>query len=436
MGRPEKPVHAADSAIAAFARELRALRTRAGSPTYRDMARNALFSASVLSSAASGTRLPTLPVTLGFAAACGGDLQEWRQRWVTAANMQPVTRDGPRSPLRRDPSPADHPVPSQLPLRPGGMFGRRSELRQLEESGTRPIIIHGPIGVGKSNLALHHAYKIAADAADGQLYADLGQFGGNATDADQLVTGFLSALGFSANILPPTRDQRTGLYRSILATRRLVVLLDNVRSERQIRPLLSESATSTTLIVSRSSLLGIDGARRVPVSLPSDDVAESMLVAMLPAHTPAEEKDIARIATLCGGIPLALGIVARRLTVLPHVTLSSVIAELGEPNRALEWLHAGDVSLRTRLDLAFRALDSPSRDLLVRIAGAERGSVVVDRQRLQQADRLADLGFLHRCSDFGNRFTVPTLIRAFVTDACRPGAVVGQSLVLSMTPAG
>ncbi|TMR01599.1 helix-turn-helix domain-containing protein, partial [Actinomadura soli] len=95
MGRPEKPINASSGAVAAFASELRRLRALAGNPTYRDMARSALYSPSVLSSAASGHRLPTLQVTLAFVAACGGDQEVWRRRWLEVCGDPPPRPPSP-----------------------------------------------------------------------------------------------------------------------------------------------------------------------------------------------------------------------------------------------------------------------------------------------------------------------------------------------------
>src|SRR5215469_2975368 len=115
MGRPEKPVDVTGGPVAQFASELRRLREEAGSPTYRDMARGALYSASVLSSAANGRRLPTLSVTLAYVGACGGDPGEWRHRWSAARQAE----TGPaRSIVRPRPAPASPlPHPAQLPWR-------------------------------------------------------------------------------------------------------------------------------------------------------------------------------------------------------------------------------------------------------------------------------------------------------------------------------
>src|SRR5512139_1991592 len=191
MGRPEKPIDASGGPVAAFASELRRLRACAGNPTYRDMARSALCSPSVLSSAASGHRLPTLPVTLAFVAVCGGDREAWRRRWLEiSGQVQPEAVRRPRQ--RNLTTGVGLPPPAQLPLRPGGFVGRVDELRHLSRPSTAPIVVSGPVGVGKSAFALNYADQIAAEMIDGRLYADLGP---PALDLQAVLTGFLLALG-------------------------------------------------------------------------------------------------------------------------------------------------------------------------------------------------------------------------------------------------
>ena len=253
MARPEKPVDVSGGPAAQFASELRQLREGAGSPTYRDMARHALYSASVLSSAANGYRLPTLQVTLAYVRACGGDLEEWRRRWLRAQRLDSGLANGPAE-RRLRPVPASVqllplPSPAQLPLRARVFTGRHAELSRLAEgSAAGPVVISGPAGIGKSELALAYAHRLAQDMTDGRLYANLDHYPvlpgpSFATNQEALIDGFLHALGIPQHQLPVTPGQRIGLYRSILAKRRVLVLLENACCETQVRPLLAESGS-------------------------------------------------------------------------------------------------------------------------------------------------------------------------------------------------
>jgi hypothetical protein len=280
MGRPEKPLQAATDPVTRFASDLRRLRQEAGSPSYRDMARAALFSASVLSTAASGHRLPTLQVALGFAEACGGDREEWQRRWALAAQSSGKFRlDDVETALAADrgrttssaaayapptaelPSPwtkAELPVPAQLPCGPRHFVGRADEMIQAWRAtpagaGPRdPVLVTGRIGIGKSAFALRLAHDRADRFPDGQLYADM-------TDASpySVILGFLRALAVPTGQTCGDAGQLTGLYRSTLARRKVLIFLDNVRDEQQLRPLLTMSPTSMTLAASRATLLGV-----------------------------------------------------------------------------------------------------------------------------------------------------------------------------------
>jgi Helix-turn-helix domain len=423
MGRPEKPVNDSLGPVPAFAAELRHLRARAGNPTYRDMARSALYSSSVLSSAANGHRLPTLPVTLAFASACGGDPDVWRHRWYEASGADPV-----ESAVARPAAPERHgrldrpglPRPAQLPLRPRGFVGRHNELRRLGAPSGVPVVISGPVGVGKTELALHYAHQLATDLVDGQLYADLGV---SASTGPDVLDGFLRALGVPPDQLPLAADQRAGLYRSLLVERRVVVLLDNVRDERQIRPLLAESRHSVTIVAGRPALLGLRDVRRVRLSILPRVESLAMIAAAAPERYAADPAGCDRLADLCGDLPLALDVATRKLVARPEVPLCRILARLTEPGALLAWLRIGDQFVWESLNSAYLHLDAAARALLRRFARLSPDSAwVVPRDsgagetvEDKLVEELAEAGFLRR-SESDDGFVVDRLIRAFVVD--------------------
>lgn len=447
--------------MAAFASDLRRLRHRAGNPTYRDMARSALFSSSVLSSAASGYRLPTLQVTLAFVAACDGDREGWRRRWLQVAGSPEVAGGAVSRPTTR---PAPHectghtplPRPAQLPSRPGALIGRVDELHRLHAPPPIPRVIHGPVGVGKTQLALTYAHNIAPGMVDGQLYADFATL----PSAGAAVLGFLHALGVPREQLPGAPDQQAGLYRSLLAERRMVVLLDNVRDEQQVRPLLGETPHSVTIVVGRAALLGLRDVRRVRLDvLPRTD-AIAMIAAAVPGPAEADLYGCDRIAELCGDLPLALDIAARRLAAQPGALPRVVARRLAEPADALQWLRIGDVSLRASLHSAVSQVGAPAMNLLRRLARlpAHQPGVAalvrdpgcgapVDDELVEE---LIEAGLLS--ADRSGRYRPHPLVRAFMTDhgaapdprplcvdspAQRPrtGCTTGRPLSLTGAPA-
>jgi hypothetical protein len=430
MGRPEKPVDASGGAVADFAGRLRRLRIEAGSPTYRDMAKAAMYSASVLSSAANGHRLPTLQVALAYVAACGGDREEWRRRWLaTAGSGVPVTPPRPAAqPREAEPEAAPPqprgatpslPKPFQLPPRPQGLVGRAEELARLAAAPAGPVVISGPIGVGKSELALHHAHHLAPDMVDGQLHAVVGPVPEGGYDVSSLIGAFLTALGVPAERIPETVDQRAGLYRSLLVQRRVLVLLEDVYCERQVRPLLVDSPTSTTLVVSRSSLLGLRDVRRVRLEpLPRTD-SVALIARGLPERAQADPASADRLADLCGDLPLALDIATRKLLARPELSLRQAVGRLDRPEALLDWLSVGDLSLREILNSAHVQLGDPASDLLDRLVNLDRPELRGDESILAGADQLIDelveAGMLRTTERFG-AYRLDPLARAFVAD--------------------
>jgi len=428
MGRPEKPVNAAGGTAAQFAYELRQLRAQAGNPTYREMARAAMFSSSVLSSAASGNRMPSLEVTLAFVVACDGDRDDWRHRWlvVSGGDHTPLaSRDRYRQsqPFRRHTDPLPH--PAQLPQRPRGFVGRTAELEWLRAPRDTPVVISGPAGVGKSDLALHHAHAMAAEMTDGQLYADLGvaHYGVDAPSAANvcdILDGFLRALSVPGDRLPGTLDQRAGLYRTLLAERRLLVLLDNVQDERQVRPLLVDSRTSTTLLVSSKRLLGLRDVRRLRVAvLPRVD-SIAMITAALPKEAASDPADRDRLAEICGDRPLALDIALRKIAARSQLTVRHAVDSWQDDRTALDWLRIGDLSMRESLQSAYLTLSQRARILLLRLANTSAGG---ERALLHHDDELVEeieeAGMLRQAHHRFGDHCLPPLVRAFALDIAR-----------------
>ncbi|TQM79856.1 hypothetical protein FHX81_2167 [Saccharothrix saharensis] len=425
MGRPEKPVDVSSGAVATFASELRRLRARAGNPTYRDMGRAALYSSSVLSSAASGHRMPTLQVTLAFVAACGGDREQWRRRWLEVSSGLDPEAGGTSS--RPEPVAARScfPRPAQLPMRPRGFVGRTGELRLLATDPATPVVISGPAGVGKTDLALHHAHQLAAAAVDGRLYVDLGPLEPGERGARTVLEGFLRALGVPVEHLPDTVDQQACLYRSLIAERRLVVLLDNVRDERQVRPLLVESPHSRTIIVGRTPLLGLRDVRRLRLAVPPRVEAIAMLSGAVPDPVAAEPQDCDRLARLCGDLPLALDIAARRLAARPDVPVSRVLARLTEPGALLDWLRVGDLSVRDSYQSTYLGLGEAAKAVLHQVAHQPVDEPVLlgaftDDEPVYE---LADAGLLRGAGRPG-AYRLDPLARAFVLDLRGTGHAV------------
>jgi DNA-binding SARP family transcriptional activator/tetratricopeptide (TPR) repeat protein len=261
---------------------------------------------------------------------------------------------------------AGPPVPRQLPAAPASFTGRADELatldRLLAPEGA-VVVIAGAGGLGKTWLALRWATAHAARFPDGQLHADLRGFdpAGEPVSPGTAVRGFLSALGVAAGSIPPGLEAQTALYRSLTAERRMLVVLDNVRDTAQAAPLLPGGSACSVLLTSRHELGGLlttHGARAVPLRTLDERGAGELLAAKLGAARLTAEPAAGReIVRQCGGLALALAIIAARADAQPGLRLSALAAELTEAR--LDALDAEELSasLRAVFAASYRALD-------------------------------------------------------------------------------
>jgi tetratricopeptide (TPR) repeat protein len=254
-------------------------------------------------------------------------------------------------------------VPRQLPAAIAGFAGRSDELNTLNRlldlmsghSGAVVVaIISGTAGVGKTALAIRWAHQVASLFPDGQLYIDLRGFGpsGPPAAAADAVGCLLEALGVPAARIPARTDARTGLYRSLLADKRMLVVMDNASDTAQARALLPGSPGSLVLITSRSQLSGLDvteGAHRLPLDVLTDAEALDLLTLRLGTErVTAEPGATTALIELTARLPLALSIAAARIAAYPAYPLSALVAELRDARSRLHVLDHGDVSADVR----------------------------------------------------------------------------------------
>ncbi|EME60819.1 NB-ARC domain-containing protein [Amycolatopsis decaplanina] len=452
MGRPERPLDGSTGPIAAFAHDLRVLRNRAGNPSYRELARTALFAPSVLSSAASGHRLPTLAVTLAFVSACGGDRAAWERRWRSVAGQtgggaEVREERAPAPPAETPPDGAHAPAsgvirlarPAQLPMGSRTFVGRERDLADAAEmigaSGPVkvPLLVSGPIGVGKTAFALRLAEEVAADFPDGQLYADLSDTGSGGRSANGIVRGFLRALGVPAHLVPDDPMQRIGLYRSLLAERRLFVLLAGVRDEGQVRPLLGQAPHSQVVVTSRARLLGLEDTNRIELDTFSRRESLALIGRIAGQGRVRAELDATdTIAELCGDLPLAVNIVGRKIAARPEWAIAYTAGRLADRERLMDSLCVGDVNVRDRFTAAYEHLSPTEREAIRHFGQSGAGwttSISIAAAMgimIETADELlesvVDAGLLQRANVAG-RYAVSRLVSAFAAERQRePGA--------------
>jgi tetratricopeptide (TPR) repeat protein len=265
------------------------------------------------------------------------------------------------------------PAVRQLPPAVPGFTGRARELNALTHllgpAGTAagPVVISaiaGTAGVGKTALALHWAHGAADRFPDGQLYVNLrGYDPDRPVPAASALTWFLRALGVPGPDVPPEPDERAALYRSLLAGRRMLVVLDNAGSAEQVRPLLPGTGSCGVLVTSRDSLAGLvarDGARRLDLDmLPMAD-AVALLRALIGGRVDAAPEAAEALAAQCSRLPLALRVAAELATARPGASLGSLVGELTDQQRRLDLLDAdGDprAGVRAVFSWSYRNLD-------------------------------------------------------------------------------
>jgi tetratricopeptide (TPR) repeat protein len=281
-------------------------------------------------------------------------------------------------------------VPRQLPAAVPHFAGRSADLavlaalaRRCARSGSAAVIaaISGTAGVGKTALAVSWADRAAGRFPDGQLYVNLRGFdpAGPPMDPAEAVRGFLDALGVPAQQIPAGLDAQAGLYRSLLAGRRMLVVLDNARDSGQVRPLLPGAPGCLVLVTSRSqltSLVAADGAQPVPLDLLTPAEARDLLARRLGRRrVAAEPQAVQEIITRCARLPLALAITAARAAAHPAFPLHTLAEELRDSQDRLDELTSAcdpAADLHAVFSCSYRIL-TPAAAQLFRLLGLHPG---------------------------------------------------------------
>jgi DNA-binding SARP family transcriptional activator/tetratricopeptide (TPR) repeat protein len=329
--------------------------------------------------------------------------------------------------------------PAQLPADLPTFAGRESELwhvaQMLGPGGDCPTVavcaIDGMAGIGKTTFAIHWAHRIAKHFADGQLYLNLRGFdsSGAATAPADALYALLCSLGVPASYIPDGLDARAGLYRSVLAGKRVLIVLDNARDVQQVRPLLPGSPGCLIIATSRNPLIGLamtDGARLLTLNLPSLPTAMQTLERRLGAgRVAAEPAAVEEIIQLCGRLPLALAIVSARAAAHPGFTLGSIAGDLRRTQGRLDAFAAGTAAdarsvfswsyrqLSPQACRLFRLLSLPSPVDITVAAGASLLGVPPDEATRLIAE-LADTALLTEHQP--GRYSFHDLIRAYAAE--------------------
>ncbi|HET8640383.1 MAG TPA: tetratricopeptide repeat protein [Pseudonocardiaceae bacterium] len=293
--------------------------------------------------------------------------------------------------------------PMELPRDVTGFVGRCAELAELDRLLDAPLgvaAISGTAGVGKTALAVRWAHRVADRFPDGCLYADLGGYGpGEPVRPDTALAGFLRSMGLPAADLPPAAAELAARFRSVLAGRRMLVVLDNARTADQVRPLLPASPRCFALVTSRDRLAGLvarDGAARVDLHPLTAAEAGELLRELIGQRAEADPRATGELAQRCARLPIALRVAAELAASRPESALAELVAELGElPNR-LDLLDAGGdpaTAVREIFSWSHRHLPAPAARLFG-LLGLHPGLDLDDRAAAALAG--LDLGRVRR----------------------------------------
>jgi DNA-binding SARP family transcriptional activator len=332
------------------------------------------------------------------------------------------------------------PAPAQLPADVPAFTGRTEHLSRLDAMLPDPAdepqavgitVLEGPAGVGKTALAVRWAHRVRRRFPAGQLYANLRGFAPDPpVTPEKVLAQFLRALGVPPEDVPVDLEEAAALYRSLLADRRMLVVLDNAESVAQVRPLVPGDSGCLVLVTSRNHLPGLvarDGARPLRLDVLRPDESYALLSALLGAErVAAEPADTAALAKLCGHLPLALRIAAANLSTGASRPVAAYRKTLASGNRLTALAADGDepAGVRATIGHSYSRLADPTRRMF-RLLGlapgpditTEAAAALTGTTRRQARRLLAKLVAAHLADEHApSRYSLHDLIRLFAAE--------------------
>jgi DNA-binding SARP family transcriptional activator/Tfp pilus assembly protein PilF len=347
----------------------------------------------------------------------------------------------PATARRPAPRPAYAPRLAQLPADLTAFTGRVAELERalslLPLDGSLPATlmisaIGGMAGVGKTTLAVHLAHRVADRFPDGQLCINLRGFDptGSVMPPQEAIRILLDALGIPPQRLPAGLEAQAALYRSLLADRRVLILLDNARDSEQVRPLLPGSPGCLVIVTSRNQLTGLvagEGAHPLTLDQLTGAEARDFLARRLGAERVAEESAaVEEIVARCAALPLALAVVAARAAAHPDFPLSAIADELRDGHDSLDVFAGDDITtdVRAVFSTSYKALSAPAARLF-RLLGLHAGpdisapaaAALAGLTPREVRGPLVELTRAHLLTEhFPGRYTLHDLLRVYATE--------------------
>jgi DNA-binding SARP family transcriptional activator/tetratricopeptide (TPR) repeat protein len=307
----------------------------------------------------------------------GPRLQELHQRILTADPSlagNPAAAGATTPVPAADPAPAEVPAAAPLPVAPAQLppdtadfTGREEQVKLLcqllatppDQNRPGAVVVSalaGMAGIGKTALAVHVAHRLRDRFPDGQLYVNL-QGATAPLQPAEVLSRLLRDLGDPDRVIPTGGEERAARYRSLLATRKMLIVLDDAREAAQVRPLLPGSADCAVLVTSRTVLTGLAGAARLSLDALADDEARDLFSAIVgPPRAIAEPEAVAAVLACCAGLPLAIRIAGSRLASRPAWSVAQLAARLASERSRLAELAVGDLAVRTSFAVSYDAL--------------------------------------------------------------------------------
>lgn len=371
--------------------------------------------------------LPRVELVATFTRACGcdaGDVDEWiRTRRRLAVELSREAADDPPT------------SPRELPAEPAVFVGRRDELDRLRglltcrpAEPSRTVVISGAAGVGKSTLAVRAAWAAAGHFPNGLLYVNLlgATPGMRPLQPVEALGRFLRSLGLPPELVPSDQEEAAARFRTLVAERRLLVVLDDAASVSQVRLLVPAGRGCVALVTSRQWLAPLEGAVGLCVDTLPTSESEAMLGRIPGAERVAADPETRRkLVELCGHLPLALRIAGARLANRPDWPVSYLVARLADEKNRLAELQIGDLAVRSSLMVSYSALANGD-DLDGRVAA--RVFRLFGTVALADIDRLAGAALLDLPADRVGR-ALEVLADASLVTSHEPGRYRMHDLV-------
>lgn len=313
-----------------------------------------------------------------------------------------------------------------LPPDVADLTGRDRALEVLaaiaDRAETSVAVVHGPPGAGKTSLAVRAGYRLADRYPDGCFFFNLRGMDARPLHPAEVVHRMLLALGVEESRVPASEAERSDLYRELLRDRSTLLVLDNAADEAQVRPLLATGRRSLVLVTSRQVLGGLAAVARLALDVLGPAESVGLLAAIAGSRVAAEPEAAARVAKLCGHLPLALRIAGNRLASRPKWTVEHLAGQLADERRRLTALTAGDLQVRTAFEMSYRQLGGKAALLFRRLSAVpgasftpELAAVAAGMDRYEAEDtleELVDVSLLDTAETPG-RYVFHDLVRVF-----------------------